>query len=684
VPRLHLQAYTTGECLHGVIATNVTVFPQSISLAATFDRDLVGRVAAAIGREVRGRRNAFERSSSSNKTVGYWDNPPALLCFSPQINIVRDPRWGRNQETYGESPFLTGTLANTYVRHLQGDHPRYLQAVATPKHFNAFGGRTSNGTYPTGSPTDVTLSLRDWVETFLTAFEHVLDSTEEAGNNNTAESTMCSYNNMCQVDDYEDTDEFENRVQTGPCPGPAFGVPACASKGLLKDTLRNTWEWNGYVFGDDGAIKYIQTDHHWADDQPHAARDALDAGVDMALGGGCSDKNVPEGCISYGALPEALHERLVTEQGIDAALHRVLRARFRLGLMDDPVKLKHAGMAANPYESIPPNVVDSPAHRALAREAAEKSVVLLKNGEESYASTTGSLPLPLPRAREFGTIAVIGPNANVTLSGNYAGSNPVMSTMLGGICAATSRPVDYARGCDIDSNDTSGFDAAVAAARNANVTIFFAGLSQMQEHEGGKRASIAMPGVQDELMSALRDVTDALIVVIVGGSAISAGWAAEHADAVLWVGYGGEEAGHGFASVLFGDVSPSGKMPFTMYNGDYQLPIFGRYDMRGKAYGGSKGRTFRFLETRPLWYFGYGLGYSRFEMSKLVVTPVRDVPVCSPMELHLQVEEIAGVRGAEIVQVYVSRFDPKENPQAVRVSLAGYQRVFLEAGQKKH
>ena len=188
-------------------------------------------------------------------------------------------------------------------------------------------------------------------------------------------------------------------------------------------------------------------------------------------------------------------------------------------------------------------------------------------------------------------------------------------------------------------------------------------------------------GVQDELLAALRNATGTLVVVIVGGSAVSAGWAAKHADAVLWAGYGGEEAGHGFASVLFGDVSPSGKMPFTVYDGDYQLPVFGRYDMRGRAYGGSKGRTFRFLDTKPLWYFGYGLGFSRFAMSRLEVVPVRDVPVCAPVELRLQVEEIAGIRGAEVVQVYVSRFDPDENPDAVRVSLAGFQRVFLEAGQ---
>ena len=183
----------------------------------------------------------------------------------------------------------------------------------------------------------------------------------------------------------------------------------------------------------------------------------------MVLGGGCSEHNVPKGCISYGALPKALKERLVTEDAVDMALKRVLKARFRLGLMDDPDKLKRASLPANPYLSIPAREVDSPAHRALAREAAQNSVVLLKNGNKS----TTKLPLPLRNHPDAGAIAVIGPNANVSLAGNYAGTNLVMSTMLDGISAASSRRVFYERGCDIDSNDTTGFDAAVAVAGRA-------------------------------------------------------------------------------------------------------------------------------------------------------------------------------------------------------------------------
>ena len=681
VPRLHLETYTTGECLHGVIADNVTVFPQSINLASTFDVDLVGRVATAIGKEVRGRRNAYEKEKH-NSSEDYWNNPSPLVCFSPQINLAIDPRWGRSQETYGASPFLTGTLARTYVQNLQGTHSRYIQAVATPKHFSAFGGRTSNGSYPTGSPTDVTLSLRDWAETFLTAFEQVLDE-KEAGNNYTAASVMCSYNTLCQVDEY-------NNLSNVSCPAPSFGVPACASKGLLHQTLRNTWNFSGYVIGDDGAIKYIQTDHHWAHSQPQAASDALSAGVDMVLGGGCSEKNIPKGCISYGALPEALHSNLVSENQVDVAVKRILRVRFRLGLMDDPVKLKDAMMSPNPYEQISPDVVNSPAHRALAREAARKSVVLLKNGDAQRPPV-----LPLQRDKRYGKIAVVGPNANVSLPGNYNGKNANMSTMLDGIKTATARPILYAEGSAIEGNDTSGFPSAIHAAKEAEVTICFIGISQAQEHEGGKRASIELPKVQKELLAAVGNASKKLIVVIVSGSAVTGSWAKNNANAVLWAGYGGEEAGNGFAEVLFGGVSPSGKMPFTFYAGDYQLPDFGDYNMRGTAYGGSAGRTFRFLTTPPLWYFGFGLGYSQFEMSRLNIIIVGNmpekntdayskvrVPACSGIKLHFTLEEVANFGGAEVVQAYISRFDPASNPNAVRVSLAGFKRVFVDAKQK--
>ena len=727
IPRLNLETYTTGECLHGVIADNVTVFPQSISLAATWNVTLMKQIAGVIGKEVRGRRNAFRQLPNSTL------KPPGLVCFSPQINIVRDPRWGRNQETYGESPFLTGVLARTYVSGLQGDNERYVQAVATPKHFNAFGGRTSNGSYPTGSPTEATLSLRDWVETFLTAFEHVLatrpgqgpdshtnprtprgdsnpnpntppgdsnprtprgdsnpnpstprgDSNPNRSTPRTALSTMCSYNTLCMVDEYTTPNGTAKA-----CPAPSHGVPACASHGLLAHTLREVWGFDGYVIGDAGAVKFIQTDHHWANNQSEVAKVALRAGVDMVLGGGCNDNNIPRGCISYGALPQAVADGLLRQSDIDTPLRRVLAVRFKLGLMDDPSLLREAGLV-NPYARIPPSVVNSPQHRLLARQAARESVVLLTNQHHT-------LPLNPNKLMGAGVkggdgdgvgggvggregVAVIGPNANVTLFGNYAGSNPHASTLLAGIRAALSpsTPLTYARGCDVSSNDTSGFALARATAQAASVTVACIGISQAQEHEGGKRRSIALPGMQSQLMRTLRNASTRLVVVVVGGSAVELGWVAQHADAVLWTGYGGEEAGTGLADILFGSHSPSGKLPFTLYAGDYQLPVFGRYNMRGEAFGGSGGRTFRFLTSAPAFYFGHGLSYARFTFEDFQVSPALTAPPCSALTLTFRVTNSFGPLASEVAQVYVSRYVPTSNPDAVRVSLAGFIKTRL-------
>ena len=233
VPRLGLEAYTTRECLHGVQDDDVTVFPQSISLAATFDAELLRDVGAAIGREARGLRNRFE---AARPAPGLARPPPALTCFAPQINIARDPRWGRAQETYGECPFLTARLARAYVAGLQGNHSAYLQAVATPKHFDAYGGATSPGRR---SITEVVVSWQDWHETFLPAFFAVL---APPGAGAGAASAMCSYNSLCVVDSYADP----------PCPGPSHGVPACADGALLSGLLREQWKFDGYVIGDAG------------------------------------------------------------------------------------------------------------------------------------------------------------------------------------------------------------------------------------------------------------------------------------------------------------------------------------------------------------------------------------------------------------------------------------------------
>ncbi|KAK3267205.1 hypothetical protein CYMTET_24229 [Cymbomonas tetramitiformis] len=680
IPRLGLETYRTRECLHGVVRAstdpeaNVTVFPQGISLGATFDPDLLEDVAEAIGKEARGLRNSFERARIGNKTGPL--PPPALTCFSPQINIVRDPRWGRAQETYGESPFLTSVLAAAYVRGLQGNHSKYLQAVATPKHFDAYGGATTRGSR---SPTEVTLSWRDWQETFLPAFHAVL-APESAGGAG-ALSTMCSYNTLCLVDQYNHTlgggpagPDGDNANASTSCPGPSHGVPACADRGLLTGLLREEWGFEGYVIGDAGAIKFIQTDHEWAQSQPAAAADALVAGADMALGGGCDPANVPAGCVSFGALPEAAKLGLVTHGDVDQALGRVLGARFRLGLMDPP--------ELNPYTGISPAVINSAPHRALARRAAQEAVVLLTNRKLDFdGGGTRDWALPLSPTKKL-SVAVVGPNAEAKAFGNYNGDNANFSTPLDGIRGFFPTAV-YAQGCGVSSMNRSGLAAARQAAATADVVVAVMGIDQSQEHETGTRESISLPGLQEELLRELREATAGriLVVVLVGGSAMEVTWAKENADAMLWAGYGGEEAGNALADVLFGAVSPSGRLPITFYASDDQLPPFADYDMRR-----SPGRTYRFLAEPPLFQFGHGLSYTHFDYKELLIHIYsghpdhaksdrwdgQTIPACSTLTITFRVLNDGDRAGDEVAQVYVAL--PGRHGTA-RINLGGFRRI---------
>eukprot|EP00035_Acanthoeca_spectabilis_P013209 m.241957 g.241957 ORF g.241957 m.241957 type:complete len:820 (-) comp15831_c0_seq10:3608-6067(-) len=615
IQRLGLETYATSECLHGVLSSiaNTTVFPQSISLAATWDKELLQEVGEVIGTEARGLKNGFDAGGPNGQLPNLTRTPPAVTCLSPQVNIVRDPRWGRAQETYGESPTLTGLLAKRMVAGLQGNDSTYYRVAAMPKHFDAYGGATSRHHR---SPTEVTVSWRDWVETFRPVWRHLLGNDETA-----AAATMCSYNTLCVVDNYSQS-----------CPGPSHGPPTCADKALLTDLLRGQWEWKGYVMSDAGAIKFIETDHEWAPSQPDAAADALAAGADLALGGGCDPSNQPPGCVSFGALGEALQRGLVNQTQIDTAVGRTLRARFRLGLMDPPTR--------NPYSSIPRSIVNSWKHRELAVTAAQRSVVLLQNRVQV-----------LPILHQPASIGVVGPNAMLQAYGNYEGTNVNYTTVLEGI-RRDFPSATFAPGCDMASNDTSKIAAAVAVAMSSEVTIAVMGIDTTQENEGGTRVAIELPGVQHQLLDALRETKTTLVLVLVGGSAMAIPDEKEGVDTIVWAGYGGEEAGTGLADVLFGRVVPSGRLPITFYHDTASLAPFESYNMSGG------GRTFRYLQQEPLWYFGAGESYASFDYGNLV----SDSPIntCGSINLSVIVTRLAvspaidALSADEVVEVYVA------------------------------
>ena len=381
IPRLGIPAYVWwNEALHGVArAGRATVFPQAIGLAATWDKDLMFRVATAISVEARAKHNESLREGSRGIYEG-------LTFWSPNINIFRDPRWGRGQETYGEDPYLVGQLAIQFVHGMQGNDPHYLRTIATPKHFDVHSGPE-----PDRHTFNAVVSKHDLSDTYLPQFEAAI---VDGG----AGSIMCAYNAV-------------------------YGDPACASTLLLSDILRKQWHFTGYVVSDCGAISDVYEGHHAAPDETHAAAMALAAGTDLACGS------------EYERLPAAVREGLVSEAAVDTAVARLFRARFRLGMFDPPDRV--------PYDAIPPDSNDSPAHRALAREAAVKSIVLLKND--------GSLLPVKPGVR---TIAVIGPNADNldALVANYHGTPAAPVTPLAGLRAwgaAHGVHVTYARGSDL-------------------------------------------------------------------------------------------------------------------------------------------------------------------------------------------------------------------------------------------
>ncbi|VGO16211.1 Xylan 1,4-beta-xylosidase [Pontiella desulfatans] len=607
VPRLGIPAYNWwNECLHGVArAGRATVFPQAIGLAATFHDELVHRIAVAISDEARAKHHQALKLGNHGQYFG-------LTYWTPNINIFRDPRWGRGQETYGECPFLTSRMGVAFCKGLQGDDPDYLKLVATPKHYAVHSGPESER-----HVFNAEVSPRDLRETYLAAFKACV---QEAG----AYSVMGAY----------------NRVD---------GEPCCGSKTLLQDILRDEWGFDGFVVSDCWAIRDFHQTHGVSGS--HAESDAL------AIRNGC-DLNVGE---ERSNLMQALDEGLITEEEIDAAVKRLFKARFKLGMFDPE--------QAVPYAAIPPEVVHSREHVELSLQAARESMVLLKNN--------GILPL----RKDLPKMALVGPNAMSidALLGNYTGYAPNMVTVVEGMMDAVSAgtQVFVANGCDLCS------DAPVAAAElewgylepNDVVVAVLGNTSETEGEEpdvaasdgGGDRTTIDLPGRQLDLLKHLKSVAPEtpLILVVLSGSAVDLTWAQEHCDAVLYGWYPGEQGGRAAADVLFGDYNPAGRLPVTVVKSLEQLPDFRDYAM--------KGRTYRFMEQEPLYRFGYGLSYTRFTYENLRAGGF------DPVSVSVDVTNIGERDGDEVIQLYVKDVEASV-PVALR-QLKAFRRIHLEAGE---
>ncbi|HUL53352.1 MAG TPA: glycoside hydrolase family 3 C-terminal domain-containing protein [Opitutaceae bacterium] len=607
IPRLGVPAYNWwSEACHGVGRNGrATVFPQVIGLGATWNRALVQRVASTIAEEARAKHHAAVVTGRRGQYQG-------LTFWTPNINIFRDPRWGRGQETFGEDPFLTGEMGAAMVRGLQGDDPRYLKTAACAKHFAVHSGPEAERHGFNARPTP-----KDLVETYLPAFERLVRAGVEA--------VMGAY----------------NRTLDEPC---------CASRRLLVDTLRGRWGFQGHVVSDCGAIDDIHLHHKVTSTPAQSAALAVRMGCDLNCG------------CTYHDLVIAVREGLITEAEIDTSLRRLLSARFRLGLFDPPERL--------PWAATPASVIDCPEHRALARRAAAESIVLLKNAG-------GILPL----RRDPASLLIVGPHAasGEALLGNYYGVGSPLVTVLEGIVEQTveGTQIEYRSGCPLNQPRAPGTDYTFTVAEAAEVVVAVLGLDHTLEGEegdavasscSGDRAAVELPACQQEFLVELRKHAKKLVLVLTGGSALAVPEAQDLCDAVLQVWYPGCEGGRALADVLFGEVSPSGRLPVTVPRRTADLPPFNDYHMRG--------RTYRFAEIEPLYPFGFGLSYAQLTYDALAVSAPQ---LREGQELTVRTTVAnAGARPTdETVQCYV--IPPRDQPEAPRATLVEFQKIPVPA-----
>jgi len=610
IEHLGIPAYNWwNEALHGVArAGTATSFPQAIGIAAAFDPQLVRELGDVAATEGRAKYNA----ASSH---GDRDIYKGLTFWSPNVNIFRDPRWGRGHETYGEDPYLTGELGKAYVRGLQGVGD-VMKSAACAKHFAVHSGPEAIRHH-----FNATATAKDMAETYLPAFR---DLVVDAG----VEAVMGAYNRT-------------------------NGEPCCGSKTLLADILRGEWGFKGHVVSDCWAIRDFHEHHQVTDTPEESAALALENGCDVNCGN------------TYIYMMKAYEKGLVTEEQIRLAAVRLFTARYMLGVME-----------GSEYDAIPYTAVECREHLAKAREASEKSCVLLKND--------GMLPLD---KKKLSTLAVIGPNANSRLSliGNYHGTSSRYITVLEGIQDELGDDVRvlYAQGSHLfrDREENLGqpddrIAEAVAVAELSDAVVLVVGLDETLEGEegdtgnaaaSGDKLNLLLPEPQRKLMDAVFEVGKPTVIVLMAGSAIDLGDAAQKANAVLLPWYPGARGGKSVADILFGKVSPSGKLPLTFYHNDQLelMPEFTDYSM--------KGRTYRYFEHEPLYPFGYGLTYGDVFVKEASAEQAEGKIV-----VRAKVKNDGSVNTQDVVQVYIQNEGSENAPRNPR--LCGFARVNCPAG----
>jgi len=621
IPRLGIPAYDYwSEALHGVARNGIaTVFPQAIGMAATWDTALIHAEGDVISTEGRAKFNEYARTHNGDSR-----NCTGLTFWSPNLNIFRDPRWGRGQETYGEDTFLTGTIGVAFIHGLQGDDPNYVKAMACAKHFAVHSGPESKRHRFDADPPE-----RDFYETYLPHFEMAVREGHVDG-------VMGAYNSV-------------------------FGTPACANSLMLTDILRKQWGFAGYIVSDCGAIHDIFDGHKYAATPAAAAAAAVKAGCDICCGG------------DYNALLEAIQNGLITEPEIDGALAYALKARFRLGLFDpaDRVPFSKITLAEN----------DTPAHQDLALKAARESIVLLKNNGLLPLDRSRIKRIAVIGANAGSTSMLLG-------NYNGDPSHPVTILAGLKQIAGPNIAVTYTPGCplavrkDGSNQPTEQMLAdALAAAKAADVVIYvggispdfegeeFGGVSQYDGFSGGDRTRIELPAVQEDLLKALVAAGGPVVFVNCSGSAIAMPWEAEHLPAIVQAWYPGEEGGRAVAEVLFGDVNPGGRLPVTFYRSTEDLPDFENYSMSN--------RTYRYFGGQPLFAFGHGLSYSTFNYEQ--ASPDQPaIGASDTLKIVFTVKNTSERAGDEVAQVYFRHLNSAVAQP--KLALCGFTRLQLAPG----
>ncbi|TSE10771.1 glycoside hydrolase family 3 C-terminal domain-containing protein [Aquimarina algiphila] len=573
IERLDIPEYNWwNEALHGVARNGrATVFPQAIAFGATFDENLIQRVGNAISDEARAKYNEAIKIGNRSRYAG-------LTFWSPNVNIFRDPRWGRGQETYGEDPFLTSRIGVSFVKGLQGDHPKYMKAAACAKHYAVHSGPEE-----LRHEFDAVVSKKDLFETYLPAFKALVQEAK-------VEGVMGAY----------------NRTNGEPCSGSPY---------LLQDILRKDWGFNGYIVSDCWAIADFHTYHKVTNTPEESTALALKSGTNINCG------NV------YSNIKSTLNQGLITEELLNQRLKENLLTRFKLGLFDP--------IGSNLYDTIKADVIDSDKHRKIALETAQKSIVLLKNKNNVLPIKKDIRTAYIVGPNASNEEVLLGNYYGVTSS-----TQTILDGIVGKVSPGTS--INYKSGVLPFRDNVNPIDWSTGEAKKADVCIAVMGISALLEGEEGEalassekgdRTSLKLPQNQIDYIKKLKkDSDNPLILVLTGGSPIAIPEIHDLADAILFVWYPGEEGGNAVADVLFGDVVPSGKLPITFPKSVDQLPPYENYDM--------KGRTYKYMIQEPLYPFGFGLSYTQFQYKNLAIDDQFNVSAQISNTGNIEAEEV--------------------------------------------